>query len=966
MEDSLILQEFKSLDDEKYEFSIYCDLVQRLKFDLQQKKVAIARFGGPIAICRDIVQTQFFENNDMFKEDIWFYSNEGLILNKIKFPYNQRIVGFDFIYEELLVVVLENGFYYLINPFEFDQYESKRIEEKRFNKPDEDLIVEAKILKNGLGFFTKSNRFYIMNNLVEGKLIDFGNPGISSEISCWNLIPQGDSFDENDVKFNLYVANSAGNGGGVLCISESFKDPIKLYNGQEKHLGLDQDTVINLKNIKAIASDCKGLHTAYLTQEFSQNKETWIVHLICEDDYKQIVVSDLGIYYQEEVEKVKSQIQYYNKSNITNPQTPLSGNQMSNSQRQKLYNTPRVNINMYWIENKAVVIQIRNALFLVGSETSTKVEFNNDFESKIPSFVCVQELDGVKILAENRIYMLRNTPQEYLNIFDTTGSYSPAYQLYQKSQINVENQNYDQTQVNSQDDILNNQVDLEKAVNDCIIAGQYEFNIYRQQKLLKAASHGRILLQGFLLGNKVNNVDNEDEDGENQLTKVCKLLRVAYQLNQYQKYKRSITYKQMEYLYETSEVFLKILLRYNYHYIAIEISKFLRLDIKKEIYIHWACCKIEKNEDDSKIINDIKNQFKDQTDIPFSDIIHKALQVGKSKIVLELLNFEPSIQKRIPVLLCMAKTQPNSNEEYFYKALVEALQSKDSNLIYLVIKTIWDKLGEKSFDYFSKEEILSAHFQIFLKTQLDTQKLQQQYVLLYKFLLKQKQFIKAGFSLLEFAIKQNDINKKSELIKQVKIEFQKDLSDKFYTLAIDDQIKFVNYLNSLDEKNIKISIYQQLKQLLAKNQDIAREKLQSEIKMHPKAVSVNQLKLLINEPVPKEQEIERKVDEINRKTEVIPYSIIIDQLLKNNLEQVAFRIALKIRDQESREHQYERIIRQAYQKEKDDLLDSMSYQITSPHIVDLINELREKLKSLKQISSQNQFTNQSQSIYNMR
>ncbi|KAL4496234.1 hypothetical protein ABPG72_012971 [Tetrahymena utriculariae] len=56
----------------------------------------------------------------------------------------------------------------------------------------------------------------------------------------------------------------------------------------------------------------------------------------------------------------------------------------------------------------------------------------------------------------------------------------------------------------------------------------------------------------------------------------------------------------------------------------------------------------------------------------------------------------------------MAKTPPNYTEDYFYKALVEALQSKDSNLIYLVIKTIWDKLGEKSFDYFSKEEILSA------------------------------------------------------------------------------------------------------------------------------------------------------------------------------------------------------------------------------------------------------------------
>lgn len=88
----------------------------------------------------------------MFKDHIWFYNNEGLILNKCKFLYNQKIVGFDFIYEELLVVVLENGFYYLINPFEYDQNESKRIEEKRFNKPDDDLIVDAKVILTSFYF----------------------------------------------------------------------------------------------------------------------------------------------------------------------------------------------------------------------------------------------------------------------------------------------------------------------------------------------------------------------------------------------------------------------------------------------------------------------------------------------------------------------------------------------------------------------------------------------------------------------------------------------------------------------------------------------------------------------------------------------------------------------------------------------------------------------------------------------
>lgn len=70
-----------------------------------------------------------------------------------------------------------------------------------------------------------------MYNVIEGKLIEFINPGINIDILGWDLVPTGDSFDDDEVKFNMYVANSPSNGGGVICLSESYKDPLKLYNG---------------------------------------------------------------------------------------------------------------------------------------------------------------------------------------------------------------------------------------------------------------------------------------------------------------------------------------------------------------------------------------------------------------------------------------------------------------------------------------------------------------------------------------------------------------------------------------------------------------------------------------------------------------------------------------------------------------------------------------------------------------
>lgn len=136
--------------------------------------------------------------------------------------------------------------------------------------------------------------------------------------------------------------------------------------------------------------------------------------------------------------------------------------------------------------------------------------------------------------------------------------------------------------------------------------------------------------------------------------------------------------------------------------------------------------------------------------ISFTDIAYKALSHGKPQIALQLLGYEPSIQKRIPVLLWMAKylvniifffltfpsffqhifdinygialilsffilvilllRQREANQKYFEKALNEALLSKDSTLIYMVIRTIWAQEEEKSYEYFAKEEVLSIHF----------------------------------------------------------------------------------------------------------------------------------------------------------------------------------------------------------------------------------------------------------------
>lgn len=92
------------------------------------------------------------------------------------------------------------------------------------------------------------------------------------------------------------------------------------------------------------------------------------------------------------------------------------------------------------------------------------------------------------------------------------------------------------------------------------------------------------------------------------------------------------------------EVLVAIMLRYNYHYIALEVLKFLHLDeLKGGIYVHWAGCQIEKNESDSVICEAISNKIQGMNGISFTDIAYKALSHGKPQIALQLLGYEPSI-----------------------------------------------------------------------------------------------------------------------------------------------------------------------------------------------------------------------------------------------------------------------------------------------------------------------------------
>jgi hypothetical protein len=93
-----------------------------------------------------------------------------------------------------------------------------------------------------------------------------------------------------------------------------------------------------------------------------------------------------------------------------------------------------------------------------------------------------------------------------------------------------------------------------------------------------AAAYGK----AFLPPNMVNN---------NDIYETTKLLRICNQLRS--KLMRYITYEQLKQMGD--EQLLKILLRYQEHYLAFEIYQYLKKDqnFRVKIYTDWACCKVQ-------------------------------------------------------------------------------------------------------------------------------------------------------------------------------------------------------------------------------------------------------------------------------------------------------------------------------------------------------------------------------------
>ena len=74
--------------------------------------IAIAKLGGPCALL-----SKTPKQDSITFQNICIFDSTGKLRNRIPFKCEERVVCFDFIEDELILVILITGEYYLVNPF---------------------------------------------------------------------------------------------------------------------------------------------------------------------------------------------------------------------------------------------------------------------------------------------------------------------------------------------------------------------------------------------------------------------------------------------------------------------------------------------------------------------------------------------------------------------------------------------------------------------------------------------------------------------------------------------------------------------------------------------------------------------------------------------------------------------------------------------------------------------------------
>ena len=828
--------------------------------ELKHMLYAQAKFGGPIAITS--APDEYImgsEANNVAIKNICIFKNDGSLLHTIPKDEMAKIVGMDFLDEEYLIVIMQEGSYVLIDPF-------KGIK-RGYNLSTRfmaEYIVEAKVIDNSVVFYTNfkdTYRFYYVKNIFAPNCQAFEHADLKTKPSFFIPISAKSSLSES---LECLVTNPV---AGIHRLIEE-KDEMILFNSNNA----STQFLANLPDIKEIK---------LIAVSPSPDIDAQMIAFFTNDNSLYVVSSD---FTKELMRKQNIQLE-----------------SADSKSRKKA-------VKMLWCAEEAVVLFSGRKLCIVNEKNSEIKTYGPSTKALLP----VQELDGIKIISNQKCELLRALPSCYVNIFKIN-SIANAKDLYEAYE------DYESRQASYENNILTEKKGLQEAVEECIEAACFELNITDQLRLLKAAHFGKTFLS-----------PNNSTFDHNKFSESCKFLRVISSLRN-ESLARAITYDQFRRLNENQVA--RILVRYQLYYLADEVCKFLGYSPKlaSSIYVSWACAKIEsaQNVDEGSdsqqeaLAAAIYDKLKNESSISFAEIARKAVDIGKDHLAKKLLEKEKSFSKKLQVLLEMRD---------YVNSFREAMYSKDPNLIEMVIfkmqgdpnlreQEVWNLLSKTQLS----KKLLLDYFKNFKPTSMDD------------FLITFANGDERAYLAIKNGYNTKDLPRRMTLIKDYALKFFK---DKFCEDVTKEQYEFLSHLiktEGLQTKEVPINV--QLEKLFMEEKFDEAEKIRKKFKIGDRNYYTIRAKAMIKGE--KWTELDGLLADKNKKSATIPWFSVVDMLVEAGEFDRVEKHVLKLSDIDEQIavlkmiNRYQTAADVAYKNKRPDALEDM---LRIPYVEDYVKE----------------------------
>ena len=316
---------------------------------------------------------------------------------------------------------------------------------------------------------------------------------------------------------------------------------------------------------------------------------------------------------------------------------------------------------------------------------------------------------------------------------------------------------------------------LEEAVQSCINAAAAEFDIERQQSLLRAASYGKAFCQNF---------------DPKEFVETAQKLRV---LNDVRRHEIGIPLTIQQYSRLNPEVLVNRLTVRNFHFLALRICEYLKLN-NESVLVHWASEKVkrltETDATDEEISAVIKGKLQNYGRVSYLEVASSAYHMGRRKLATMLLDMESNPADQVPLLLSMQEEE---------LALQKAINSEDTDLIYLTLIHLEKSQPDINafFSLVSGHPMASSLLRIYYSNKVTDRDRRQ----LHNFLMHNRQYLEAGVACIDQAYMQTNFSDRLDLMKEALQIFSNSKELSVYKNLTEEQMDLMDIQKALEVRS---------------------------------------------------------------------------------------------------------------------------------------------------------------------